>query len=233
MRDIVYILKEDVDPYELTYSLRSVEKNFPHRKVWFVCGQPEGLIPDGRIVHRQHSTIRGERTRESMWEIIRNPDITEEFFLFNDDFFIMKPVTNDFINYSDGTLEERIEKLRKKNPWLNHYGRLLFRAQQELRSLGYPEINYDVHTPMLINKTLARESINKCSAPLMKSVYGNINRVPYIFHKDVKIRTMDFVPDDPDFLSTDDGTFRDGAVGRYIRERFKEPSRFEVRDAEE
>ena len=96
MRDIVYILKEDVDPYELTYSLRSVEKNFPHRKVWFVCGQPEGLIPDGRIIHRQHSTIRGERTRESMWKIIRNPDITEEFFLFNDDFFIMKPVNKYF-----------------------------------------------------------------------------------------------------------------------------------------
>ena len=26
--DIVYILKEDIDTYELTYSLRSVDKNF-------------------------------------------------------------------------------------------------------------------------------------------------------------------------------------------------------------
>lgn len=35
--DAVYILKNDIDPSELRYSLRSLE-NFPHGKVWFFKG---------------------------------------------------------------------------------------------------------------------------------------------------------------------------------------------------
>lgn len=109
-RDIVYILRPDIDPSELIYSLRSIEKNFPHRKVWFVCGQPKRLEPDGRIEHTQ--------TGESKWDKIKS-------------------------------------------------------------------------------------SI-------------------------VKVYDKTSVPENPDFLSTDDGTFNDGAVGEYIRSKFSKPSRFEV-----
>jgi hypothetical protein len=91
-------------------------------------------------------------------------------------------------------------------------------------------MNYDVHLPMLWNKQLAAASINQCSSPQMRSVYGNINRSPYIVRDDVKVYSLEEVPDDPDFLSTNDNTFNDGAVGRYIREQFKKPSRFEVED---
>ncbi len=44
--DIVYFVKESAQNEELRYSLRSVEKNFPHRNVWFVGGKPKGLTPD-------------------------------------------------------------------------------------------------------------------------------------------------------------------------------------------
>lgn len=227
--DIVYILKEDMtDAEELRYSLRSVEKNFPHRKVWFVCGKPKGITPDGFIPHKQQSDVKWQRIKESMWKVIENDDITEDFFLFNDDFFIMKPFKGKYTNFVDGTLARRIEELREENPWLNHYGRTLFKAEQELMALNCPTMNYDVHLPMLFNKQLAAASINKCSSPQMRSVYGNINRVPYIIHPDVKVYSLDELPEDPDFLSTNDGTFKDGAVGRYIRECFSDPSRFEV-----
>ena len=43
MRDIVYIIKDDLPTTELKYSLRSVEANFPHRLVWFVGGKPDKL----------------------------------------------------------------------------------------------------------------------------------------------------------------------------------------------
>ena len=46
MNDIVYILKNDVEPNELRYSLRTVEKNFPHGRVFFFCGCPQGITPD-------------------------------------------------------------------------------------------------------------------------------------------------------------------------------------------
>ena len=80
---------------------------------------------------------------------------------------------------------------------------------------------------MLFEKRLI-PSILKCSSPQMRSIYGNINRVEHIQHDDVKVYDFDTVPDDPDYLSTNDKTFTQGKVGEYIRKTFPNPSRFEV-----
>lgn len=224
--DICYILKPDIEPDELRYSLRSVEANFPHNKVWFVCGQPKGFEPDGKIEHKQTGNSKWGQIKSSMWEIVKNPDITENFFLFNDDFFIMQPFTGEFINCVDGTLEERIisgHKVGGMNPFL----RTLYKAEQELKGMRYPTMNYDVHLPMLMNKQLVRESIDKCTSPQMRSVYGNINRIPYKIHPDVKITDLSSVPCEPDFLSTNEISFKQGAVGDYIKSAFTNPSRWE------
>ena len=53
------------------------------------------------------------------------------------------------------------------------------------------------------------------------------NDIPYTQHKDVKVFDMDYVPIDPDDLSTNDNTFKQGKVGEYIRAQFPKPSRFE------
>ena len=58
-----------------------------------------------------------------------------------------------------------------------------------------------------------------------------MQKIPYVFHEDVKIYENFVEPDkEADYLSTTEGSFRDGLVGRFIRERFTEPSRFEVTD---
>ena len=204
--DICYILKPDIEPDELRYSLRSVEANFPHNKVWFVCGQPKGFEPDGKIEHKQTGNSKWAQIKSSMREIIRNPDITENFFLFNDDFFIISG-----------------HKVGGMNPYL----RTLYKAEQELKGMRYPTMNYDVHLPMLMNKQLVRESIDKCTSPQMRSVYGNINRIPYKIHPDVKITDLTSVPCEPDFLSTNEISFKQGAVGDYIKSAFTNPSRWE------
>lgn len=227
-RDIVYILRPDIDPSELTYSLRSIEKNFPYRKVWFVCGQPKGLEPDGRIEHIQTGETKWDKIKSSMLMAARTDEVSEEFFLFNDDFFVMKKFKGEFVNYVDMTLEEKTKELRERNPWLNPYGRTLLKAEQELKTLGCPTMNYDVHLPMLMNKETVKKTIDKCASPQFRSVYGNYNRIPYVIHPDVKVYDKTSVPENPDFLSTDDGSFNDGAVGEYIRNKFSKPSRFEV-----
>ena len=222
--DICYILKPDIEPDELRYSLRSVEANFPHNKVWFVCGQPKGFEPDGKIEHKQTGNSKWAQIKSSMWEIVKNPDITENFFLFNDDFFIMQPFEGEFINYVDGTLEERIIRSRTG---MNPYLRTLYKANNELKAMRCPTMNYDVHLPMLINKHLASNSIDRCTSPQMRSVYGNINRSPYKIHPDVKITDLLSVPCEPDFLSTDEKSFNEGAVGDYIKATFTKASRWE------
>ena len=227
-KDIIYILKQDIDPLELIYSLRSVEANFPHRKVWFVGGQPRGLVPDARIEHRQTGSNKWELIRSSMYEVARNEDVTSDFFLFNDDFFVMQPVKGKWINFASGTLTDRIYRFAAENPWLSPYARTLFKAREELKTLGCGEVNYDVHLPMLFNKDAVIQAIRQCSSPQMRSVYGNITKSPYKDRKDVKIGNMiEIPPEDIDFLSTNETSFKDGKVGEFIRERFPTPSRFE------
>ncbi len=226
--DIVYILKDEFNCEELRYSLRSVEKNFPHRFVWFVGGQPKGFHPDRAIQHKQVGSTKWDMIKSSMWKAVENEEVSDDFFLFNDDFFVMKKFKGKFVNYVDMTLAERIDELRRNvHPWLNPYGRTLFKAEQELLSLGCPTMNYDVHLPMVFNKELFKASINKCSSPQMRSVYGNLNVVPFVIHQDVKVYDMETVPDDPDFLSTDEDVFEKGRVGAYIRKQFPTPSRWE------
>ena len=175
--DIVYVLKEREDNEELRYSLRSVEKNFPHRKIFFVGAKPNGFKPDVMIQHKQSGNTKWDQIKSSMWQILIREDVTENFFWFNDDFFVMKPFSGEYTNFVDGTLERRIDKLHRTEG-MNAYTRSLFKAQQELMVLKYPLMNYDVHLPMLFNKELAKNSINKCSSPQMRSIYGNINEIP-------------------------------------------------------
>lgn len=224
--DIVYILREDIQPDELRYSLRSVEKNFPHRFVWFVGGEPEGITPDRMIRHKQEGN-KWERIRSSMFKVCEDPELTEEFYLFNDDFFVMQEQVGDFVNFADRTLTWRVEDLKKINPWLNPYGRTIHKAKEELKAQGFGEVNFEVHMPMLFEKSKI-DAIRRCSSPQMRSVYGNVTRCRWIQHDDVKVYDLETVPEGADYISTNDDTFRNGAVGRYIRGIFSEPSRFEV-----
>lgn len=222
--DIVYILKDDITTEELKYSLRSVEKNFPHRLVWFVGGQPKGLKPDVRLPHTQTGETKWAKIKSSMWKVTGDDDLSDDFFLFNDDFFIMKPVKGKFVNFVDGTIMRRVEELHHDCYGLNAYARTLYKANEELKTLGCPTMNYDVHLPMLLNKKLVRESINKCSSPQMRSIYGNVNNVPYKVMPDVKVYDKESVPTESVYLSTNDDTFKDGKVGEYIRSSFPDPS---------
>ena len=225
--DIVYILKPELDTEELIYSVRSVVKNFPYRKIWFVGGKPDRITPDVMIPHKQTGEDKWSLIRSSMVRVVGEEELTDRFFLFNDDFFVKK-FKGTFVNYVDGSLTERIAELRELNPWLNPYGRTLLKAREELKSLGYGEKNFDVHLPMLFTKALVKESILQCSSPQMRSVYGNITQEPTIEHKDVKVYDLESVPEDADFLSTNDNTFKKGRVGEYIRGVFSTPTKYET-----
>ena len=223
--DIVYVIGPQTDPAELTYSLRSVEKNFPHRFVWIVGSLPKGIKPDRYIHHDQVGRNKWDLIKSSMFRIVKEPELTEDFFWFNDDFFIMKPVKGPWINFCDGTLEHRVQELHSEG--MSPYCRSLYKAEQELMALGAPTMNYDVHLPMLFSKDKIG-CINYCSSPQMRSVYGNLTASPYVIHSDVKVHGYDECPEDPDYLSTNEDTFRNGKAGALIRATFTKPSRFEV-----
>lgn len=226
--DIVYILKEGLDPAELTYSLRSVDANFPHRKVWFVGYQPAGLFPDGRIIHTQEGHNKWQRVRSSLEVLCSTEEVSEDFFLFNDDFFILNRQRGQFVNFSNGTLEKRINDIERKYGSPTKYSREMLRLRLELIIKNLDTVSFALHLPMLMNRKALEETLKNFNTPMFRSAYGNFNNIPYRSHVDVKIYDDTSLPDeDWEYLSTTESSFQNGKVGEFIRAMFPNPSRFE------
>lgn len=229
--DIVYFVKESETNDELKYSLRTLD-NWPYRYVWFCGGCPADLRSDKRLKIPQKGFNKWEIVRKNIRLALENEEISENFWLFNDDFFILKPFTTDAPQY-DGELIDYIESIIKKNNGSESQYTLRLRGTIEaLEKIGCTTLNYEVHKPMLINKQMGLEILNRFpNVPGFRSLYGNYYQIGGINRRDVKIRATSYdmsVVDEWDFLSTSDDSFKNGDVGRYIRDKFKERSRFEI-----
>lgn len=228
MNDVVYILKEDVTAEELKYSLRSLV-NFPHDKVWIYGGCPDGIKPDVYVPFTQKGMMPWEKVISTIQAVSRNKEITEDFWLFNDDFYVMKPV--EPVTYYDRTLFRRIQQVEKsRGGGRSLYSQMLRRTREALQSEGYKTFNYEVHLPMLINRKKADALIQKYPKMVMfRSMYGNVYNIGGEQHKDMKIANPNLEPPkDCDYLSTADGDMSKTAVGRFIMERFKESCKYEI-----
>ena len=226
-RDVVYFVKESVVNEELTYSLRTVERNFPHRHIWMYGGCPANLnLGEHHIPHRQVG-MKWNRVRNMLRTACDNDNITEDFWLFNDDFFIVKPIEKPE-NYYHGTLEQLADEIEDRaHPSI--YTMRLRELASLLKREGYETKNYALHVPMLINcKKMAQVLDNYEATPMFRALYGNYWQIGGTDRADVKIRQ--YVPldcmGDIDLISSSDSTWI-RPVGQYIRERFKEPSKYE------
>lgn len=229
--DIVYVVKDSAYNDELKYSLRSVDKNFPHNRVWFYGGKPVGLHPDKQVVVNQKGKNKWERVRNMFISIAENDEITEDFVLFNDDFFVLRPVDKPPI-YKYGSIAQlckRVEKQNGNKP--TPYTRSLERTAKALKGLGYPTTNYELHIPMVINRKGLQKAMELFpDVRATRSLYGNtwLSKKDSESMKDVKIfRAWQTPTEDTDFLSTEDYAFKNGKAGEYIRQRFPEKSRWE------
>jgi len=229
--DIVYVVKETDENPELTYSLRSL-KNFPHNKVWFYGGCPKNLKPDAHVPQRQISLTKYSNVSNMLQEICKNKEITESFWLFNDDFFILRKLDSHYMEllekgFHNGSLQAQIERCEEVTDGVNGYTRKLRRTLEWLEENNYPTRNYEMHIPMLFNRKKLSKIFEKtyhCS----RSKYGNIYLEHNINTPDVKIFSCECQPTQKDLLSTSDESFKDGKAGKFIRNTFKEKSKYET-----
>lgn len=227
--DVIYILKYDVDPYELRYSLRSIEQNLPHGDVWFVCGQPFGLVPDQTITMRQRGILKFEKARSSMLKVCTNKSVPDKFWLFNDDFFVLKPVTSD-APYFGGTLHDHILRIEHKyGDKRTGYSRALRYCEDTLKASDLSTFDYALHIPLLIEKEKMREALEIFpDCPMFRSIYGNYAGIGGCQHEDVKIMGLaNSFDDDWDYVSTTNESFANGEVGKQIRSMFPNMCRYE------
>ena len=226
--DIVYILKEDVGSDELKYSLRSVEKNFEHGKIWFYCGKPEGITPDEYVPERQTGSTKWERARSSLIHICNNDLISEKFWLFNDDFFILAPWQSETPLHR-GELRDHINKVEARHgDRQTSYTRQLRMCETQLLDAGLTTLDYALHCPILIDRAKMLEALNAFpSCPMFRSLYGNYAHIGGEYSEDHKIITAGAQVDpDAPFLSTSEATFK-GPVKEFVKDMFPDPSKYE------
>lgn len=225
--DIVYVLRNDERSHEeLRYSLRTL-KNLPHGKIWFAGGQPDGFKPDGRIPFEQKGKTPYEKVKNTIKKICLTEGVSKNFYLFNDDFFILKPMEKigPVYDYSIHKMMVDIEKTRGRSK----YVQMLDMTIYTLNKKGLTCYNYALHIPMLINKEKGLEVLHAFPAcQSFRNMYGNYCQIGGINHEDCKIARTDLLPgDDWKMVSTSNDSFKKGKVGNFLRERFPEKSPYE------
>lgn len=231
--DVVYIVREGDDNEELRYSLRSVAANLPHRNV-VIAGYIPTWVKDVHAIPTNQATEVTKYGKAMInWRAAVNNDyVSQDFMLFNDDFYIMQPI--EYLkHFNRGPLRNVMHEYESKGgPYLNG----MKRTSKLLYDLGInDQHSYALHIPMWLNKTKYKFLIGGLEAAgyqldgiQMRTLYGNFWKVGGEYHRDVKINSPDETPDpEAVFLSSLDESFS-GKVGDLIRERFNTKCKYEV-----
>lgn len=228
--DVVYVCKESPTNEELRYSLRSLKNLVGIRKVW-IFGYAQPWLDNVEYVPiEQHEGNKWLNAAKQIKAICDNNNITKDFILFNDDFFVCKK-TDKIPAYFDRTLSARIGdflKAYKWNAW-STYARRLKVAKQELQKRGYTSYNFETHYPMVFNREkLARICEEYGEFGCKRSFYGNIYNPPREQASDCKLYHINDKPTGKErFLSSMDTTFKSGEIGNYIKKKFNKPCKYE------
>lgn len=166
--DIVYICRNGENE-ELRYSIRSVIENLPHDNIWVVGGKPKWY--SGNHIAVSQDGRKYDNARKNMKAIAASSEISEDFILMNDDFFVVSPV-DQLRHYHGGLLSERISFLREKYG-VSQYSQMLAKTAKYLAQRGIHEpLDYALHIPFMMNKTNMSQIID--SDVSWRIAYGNL-----------------------------------------------------------
>jgi len=223
--DYVYICRSG-DNDELRYSLRSIEENMPEGRVWVVGHRPiwyiGDFIPVDDIGGKFDNIVNCIKT------VSENNDISDNFILMNDDFFALNPI-DKLKNYHGGLLENKITRYKELR-MAPKYIRLLELTLKQLKENGISNpIDYDIHVPIIMNKTILKDAINLAFFP--RSAYGNLAKLEAIKITDVKIYSNGEKINwheiiNNDFVSTEDNSFI-SLKNNILDKMFDKPSQLE------
>lgn len=200
-------MKDIVIPYvrnssgELDACIQLINKHVPHKDIYLVQ-----LSTGSRISHIDQ-ILKLKYALETF-------DLTDEFYLYNDDFFVMEPI-KDTPYFYKGTLADHLATRKTRDTYTKA-------IQSTIDLLGGNTYSYEMHLPFRFNKhKLARmindvlPYINNGKCPLIRSMYGNTYHVGGTLVQDVK--NVDH-PEGLVYLSTTEHSFK-GKLGDYIRSK--------------
>jgi hypothetical protein len=231
--DVVYFVRSGDANEELRYSLRSLA-NLPHDRVWIAGHKPRWVTNTSHIPVPQTGP-KHENTWAN-WRAIANcPELSEEVIVFNDDFFIVRPLPKVPACHA-GPLDEWIARLQPNSPT----ARRMRHTRDVLDSIGRTNLlSWELHMPIVIDRRWLAEAIEFAdmhrarhpSEPLCKRTFygGYAGLTGGVLTPDCKIRDPQALPD-PDWhtVSTSDAIFRSGRSGRWLKSMFTEPGAYEA-----
>lgn len=203
--DVVYPYKKTTTR-EIEYSIKLLRKFYPDlNKIWVIGDEPPESVKE-HVIHIFHSsdlTKWGDST-DKIRRVALEPELTDDFLLFNDDFFLtseLKPAM-----YIHKTLPT-LESLAKSRAY-DSYVQAVYDTIDFLEENGLSTYNFGLHIPMKMNKMLLNSllaNIEVGRGLLLRSVYGN----SYITmsngsHEDVKNIKLSEITD---YLSTSNVKF--------------------------
>ena len=228
--DIVYCVKSGEPNEELRYSLRSL-KNMPHNKVWIFGFAPNWVNREtvNVVEMKQNGNSKWEKCADSLRKIADTKELTEDFIWFNDDFFVLKPIEKlDY--WYDRDLESRCHDffVAFKGKAVNYPARLT-QAKFALADANLPTLNYELHLPIIFNRKKFKKLWKLYpGVGAKRSLYCNTYGVKGEQRPDCKVyQTYQKANLKIDFISTSDASFKDGQVGKQIRNMFKEKCEYE------
>ena len=227
--DFVYICKPG-DNEELRYSIRSVLYSFPDAKIWVVGGKPNWY--SGNYVYVDQNHHKYANAINNLKAICDSNEISEEFVLMNDDFFIIKKI-DTIDQFYNGLLSTKIDRYIKITG-SSMYIKKLILTRTRLIDYGIENpLDYELHIPMVMEKEKLKYIILKYPSCLWRSMYGNIYNVGGNKMEDVKIYTnkkhsarSNEITQQSIFLSTEDQAFT-LALDKVLSKMLNNPTKHE------
>ena len=136
------------------------------------------------LVHVEDTGKKFDNIRNCIKIASEHPEISDDFVLMNDDFFVLKTIAS-VSNFHGGLLSDKIKRYKESN-MAPLYIRLLELTHKQLVMSGIKDpIDYDIHVPMVMNKHKLKESLSVAYFP--RSSYGNVYKIGGEQIKDVKL----------------------------------------------
>lgn len=229
--DCVYICRKGENE-ELRYSIRSLIKHSPYKNIWLVGYKPSWY--SGNFMPVEDIGGKFSNIANALKQLCDNEEISKDFILMNDDFFITKPIDSMPI-FHGGLLNDKIAEYQELDP-KSRYTSLLISTQNFLTSSKIKNaLDYDIHVPMPMNRIALKSLVNSRYFP--RSVYGNVVNLggepikdvkTYAFNSQLSERSSNFLESDLPFISSEDGSFKE-IYDSLLRDMFPDPSPYELR----
>jgi hypothetical protein len=222
--DVVYVCRNG-ENQELRYSLRSLV-NAPHDRVWVFGGHP-AWISNVTVVTTPQRGLKYAITTASLRQACEHPEVSDPFWLWNDDFYAIAPSRPD--HYHRGPVRDVLAAYERQHP-TGIYTRGMRNTLAILEAHGHHDpLSYELHVPLVVHKKPMLEAIALGEGQTCwhkRTAYGNIAGLGGELTDDVKVTSSASpIPEGP-WMSSSDKTF--GLIRKVLGLMFPEPSRYEA-----